>query len=659
MSIRILDEQTANRIAAGEVVERPSSIVKELVENAVDAGATAVTVEIREGGIGYLRVTDNGGGIAAQDVPTAFLRHATSKIHSGDDLMGIKTIGFRGEALASIAAVSFLEMTTRQTGVDFGTKIELQAGKPIACHQAGCPEGTTVIVSNLFYNTPARRKFLKKPAREAGYVGDVIAALILSRPELSIRLINNGKTIYHSPGDGQLLSALFSVYGREVAQHVKPVDYQSEGIVVQGYVGGPEISRSNRAWQSLVINGRSVRHFPIIAAVESVYNTRLMSGRFPFALLHITLPFDQVDVNVHPNKTEVRLAKDYIVRQVVGDAVALALDGKLPTVFDSLQPSNPGIEQSKATTVLQSTPKTNQVTQTTSVSRVAQAPQTMQVPHTPQASKTAQNVSDGQQKPTKIAPNPLPMDDTASTVQQDQQEQQVQWIPTAPRGALQIKETAGPVIMPGKPAHTGHVAPVAEQMPGIQPQDDGRYIGQLFSTYLLVENGTSLYVIDQHAAHERLIYERFQKMIKNQQVQSQTLLAPHVIEVTASEAVWIDESIDTFTQLGFDVAMFGPRSYRISAVPMFMGQPQAAAFFLEVLDSMMDIPKDIASRKERLAQMACKTAVKAGKTMSQAEVTELLRTIRDEQTPLSCPHGRPILIKLDKKQFDKWFGRMV
>lgn len=625
MPIRILDEQTANRIAAGEVVERPASIVKELVENAVDAGATAVTVEIREGGIGYLRVTDNGCGIAAEDVPTAFLRHATSKIHSGDDLMGIKTIGFRGEALASIAAVSYLEMTTRQRGADFGTRIELEAGRQTACHEAGCPEGTTVIVRNLFYNTPARLKFLKKPAREAGYVGDVVSAMILARPELSIRLISNGKPVYHSPGDGKLLSALYSVYGREVAQHVKSVNYQSEGIGVQGFVGGSELARSSRSWQSLVINGRSVRHFPIIAAVESVYDTRLMMGRFPFILLHITLPFDQVDVNVHPNKTEVRLAKDYIVRQVVSDAVSLALDGSLPTA----PAEAPAPEKAVFTPAAQDAP----------------------VSHPP----AAQTAAAGSAQPSASAtPMPLAKEEAPSP-----QQEQVQWIPASPRSALSVQEGSVPLQMHNRQPLTGHVAPIPQQLPGIEPQDDGRYIGQLFLTYLLVENGEVLYVIDQHAAHERLLYERFKRMLENRQVQAQTLLAPHVIEVTPAEAAWIDESMDILAALGFDVAAFGPRSYRVSAVPMFMGQPQAAKFFLEVLDAMVDIPRDPPSKKERLAQMACKSAVKAGDTLSRAEVSELLRAIRHEKTPLSCPHGRPILVALEKKQLEKWFGRTV
>lgn len=640
MPIRLLDEQTANRIAAGEVVERPASIVKELVENAVDAGASAVTVEIREGGIGYLRVTDNGCGISAEDVPTAFLRHATSKIASGDDLMGIQTIGFRGEALASVAAVAYVEMTTRKVGEDFGTRIELEAGRQTACHEAGCPEGTTVIVRNLFFNTPARLKFLKKPAREAGYVGDVISSLILSRPELSIRLISNGKAIFHSPGDGKLLSALYSVYGREVAQHVKPVEYQSERIHVTGFVGGSELARSNRSWQSLVINGRSVRHFPIMAAVESVYDTRLMVGRFPFALLHITLPFDQVDVNVHPNKTEVRLAKDYIVRQVVSDAVALALQGHLPTALDeeddqsaSLPPSPP--------------PQTPPAPASTQVFEAAQ-PQPVQQPE-PAQDEVLEVVDVSPSIPS------APAVQLTHPLAQTEEDEQVQWIPASPRGMLSVKESAIDVHKPAKPV----LAPIPDQLPGIQPQDEGRYIGQLFLTYLLVENGEVLYVIDQHAAHERLLYERFKRMLESQQVQSQTLLVPHVLEVTATEAAWIDDSMDELSALGFDVAAFGPRSYRVSAVPVFMGQPQAAKFFLEVLDTMVEIPREVSSKKDRLAQMACKSAVKAGDPLSRAEVTELLRAIRDEKTPLSCPHGRPILVTMEKKQLEKMFGRTV
>lgn len=627
MSIRILDENTANRIAAGEVVERPASIVKELVENAIDAGATAVTVEIREGGIGYLRVTDNGCGITPEEVPTAFLRHATSKIEAASDLMAIRTIGFRGEALASIAAVSQLEMTTRTPGADFGTRIELEGGRQTALHEAGCPEGTSIVVRNLFFNTPARLKFLKKPAREAGYVGDTISALILSRPEMSIKLISNGKIVFHSPGDGDLFSAAYSVYGKEVAQHLKLVDFCSENVHVTGFVGGSEVARSNRGWQSLVVNGRAVRHFPIVAAAESVYDTRLMVGRFPFLLLHIELPFDQVDVNVHPNKTEIRLQRDFIVREVVRDAVALALDGRLAP------PSVPGI-----TTV--QPPEMDKPTYKEVV-----------VGETPLPLPDVQ--------PAAAPPSPAPA--------MKEQEEQMQWIASAtgPKPAYRVKESAAPSFA-GQATQVSAeedwntVAPAPQEVPTIEPEELGhRYIGQAFLTYLLIENGDTLYIIDQHAAHERLLYERFQRMMEHQQVQSQTLLVPHVLNVTPTESAWIEQSMDTLHALGFEVSSFGPRSYRIGSVPIFMGEPQTAQFFLEVLDSLGDIPRDPPSKKERLAQMACKNAVKAGDTLSSAEVTELMRAIRHEEIPLSCPHGRPILIALTKRQLEKRFGRIV
>ena len=637
--IQLLNDEVIGKIAAGEVVERPAAAIKELVENSLDAGASAVTVEIRDGGISYFRVTDNGSGIASGDIRMAFERHATSKITRAQDLQAIATLGFRGEALASIVAVSRVTCTTRTRSDESGLKARNEGGQILSIEEAACPEGTTFVVRDLFFNTPVRLKFLKKPASEAALVSDLMMRLILSRPDVSFRYINQGKTLYHSAGDGKLESAVFSIYGSEMLRTMRPVEGCQGGVVIKGYVGIGESARGNRSHQSFYINGRYMKSNLLSTAVESACRERVMIGKFPTCVLHLTMPFDTVDVNVHPNKLEVRFqnergiydAVEAIVRDALVERDALEKPAQL-LLTPEKPPEKPVqvIKQSMAEPPVQA----------------AAAPAAMPKP--------APEI-----RPKAPIPAVMPRVDAAP--------------PVVSRTVMR-DSGAAPVIRPvqqnrpesvqtDKKPTVGLQMPVRdpEQVPSFLPDAPKpmKLMGVAFNTFILVEYEDNLLMIDQHAVHERLLFDRMMKAY-DQHEAGQELLVPMLVSVTRREQQLLSDSRDLLEGIGLTVEPFGEQQVSIRSIPMILGNPQAQDFLRDILDQLESERGSISMEKRRSAilQLACKKAVKGGDTLSEAEIRDLVTRMIDQQVTPTCPHGRPLVIALSHQELDKRFKRI-
>lgn len=626
--IQILDTQTANRIAAGEVVERPASVAKELLENALDAGATAVTLEIREGGISYLRVTDNGSGIAPEDCRVAFERHATSKIRSGDDLSRIGTLGFRGEALPSIASVSKVELTTRTKNAVSGIKLAVEGGQIKDIREAGCPQGTTFIIKNLFFNTPVRRKFLKRAATEAGYVADVATELALSRPDIAIRFVNNGKPVFQTMGNGDLKSVIYVLHGKEVANGILPFSGDAGAVQVNGFVGIGSLARGNRNYEYFFVNGRCIRNAQLSAAVETACKERVMIGKYPYCVLNLTVPMEAVDVNVHPNKLEVRFKDDFPVREHVQAAVEKAFIGEsAPLKEVSSAPTMPVQPFVKAE-------KPEQITMTQPAAAPAlDKPATAVVRNEFTYVPTQKPVRAVRESVESIMPIPAA----------------VPWTePVKPPQKPLVQRTAAPEVISYLPQEK-RVEPIGTT---------AIIIGQLFSTYLLVQRGEKLLIIDQHAAHERILFERFRQEV-DENKRSQPMLVPYLFDVNVREADILLENMDKLTSMGFELEPFGEKTFRVTAVPVLLGEPQTSAFFKSLIDDLENMNSvDIKElKRETLVQMACKKAIKAGDMLSQQEVNTLLALIAGEQMP-TCPHGRPIIVPITKHELERKFKRI-
>lgn len=605
--IHVLKPQVANQIAAGEVVERPASVVKELVENAIDAGATAISVHIENGGMRSITVTDNGCGIAREDCKNAFLRHATSKILTAEDLSHVLTLGFRGEALASIASVSRVTMTTRPKDADIGTRIVYDNGILQKEEDAPCVFGTSFTVEELFASVPARLKFLKSARTEAGYIGDYIGKMILARPEISFRCESDGKTVYETYGDGSLFNAVFCVYGATVAEKLVPVDYDNGYMKVTGYLGLPEISRNNRTFQTLFINGRSVRAASVSAAVLQAYDTRLMIGRFPFFVLNLSLAPQEVDVNVHPTKAEVRFADENRVFNSVSAAAKLALNTvsqHVESALDHVQPKQPEPVSEPQMPV--------------------QAP----LPRVSFHDYTAKNTSYSYRE-----------SDAFTTFRRQGN------VGSVPSFTIETQRPAAPK----KPE-------TAEPLfSGEQPE----IVGCVFQTYWLATRGDTLYLVDQHAAHERRLYDAL--CARKTEMSAQRLLVPREMTLTPSEMATYEANPSALAELGFGLIKTGALTLQLNEVPLLNGQMLNESYLsaaLSLLEEHGKNPKD-ALLKERLMQTACKHAIKGGEPITREEITSLLELFFSGEVPLTCPHGRPVVVRITKTELEKMFRRIV
>lgn len=666
MAIQVLDQNTINKIAAGEVIDRPASVVKELMENAIDAKATAITVEIKDGGISLMRITDNGCGINKKEIPMAFLRHSTSKIRSAEDLLTVSSLGFRGEALSSIAAVAQAELITKTPDSLTGCRYIIEGGKEHSIEEVGAPDGTTFIIRNLFFNTPARRKFLKSAMTEAGYISDLIEKIALSHPDISIRFINNNQNKLHTSGNGNLKDILYHVYGRDISRNLLEVtsNEEAEPVGIYGFIGKPIVSRGNRNFENYFINGRFIKSNIISKAIEDAYKPYMMQHRYPFTALHFSIDQSLVDVNVHPAKMEIRIQNsEEIYKYILGKiSDALAHKEYIPKVEEDEKAS-----RSKASSVWQTDAKAVRAPEPFEVKRLEEQRNALLSEHsyndTGIGNKTQVLVresgfyNDGGQKENvtadssrtqeKVTDSELKQSDVNNLRQKDNQV-----IKNDESGEKTKSEIKSGQMSIFDDSETGLL--------DLKNVRSHKIIGQLFTTYWLVEFDDKLFIIDQHAAHEKVLYEKFMKRVRENDIVSQNILPPFIISLGLAEENVLKEYIDTFNEMGFVVEHFGGREYSVSAVPIELYGMNEKELFTGVLDELAATGvKSDDSIKDRIATMACKAAVKGHDRLSVSEAKSLIDQLLLLENPYNCPHGRPTIIQMSKYELEKKFKRIV
>ena len=686
--INVLPKHIADLIAAGEVVERPSSVIKELMENAIDAGATSLTVEIKNGGVTYMRVTDNGSGILREDIRNAFVSHATSKILHEEDLHGIGTLGFRGEALASICAVSRVDVLTRTADDDVGTVYKIEGSEEVLLSDAGCPEGTTIVVKDLFYNTPARMKFLKKDVTEGNSVAGVVDRIALSHPEISIRFIRDDKQILVTPGNGNLKSTIYSVFGKDFSNALLETSYELNGVTVEGFVSKPTASRPNRSMQFFFLNGRLVKSGTASAALDRAYKDSIMVGKFPACVLNITLPFEMVDVNVHPAKTEVRFSNE----RPVFDAVYYAAKNAI-TVKDT--PNRLTLAQQEVKRQGAFKPETgDQLKLDKKKLGRTELPEKIEGFWSKELPKEWERKGSGSSRkktPAKppeepVVPTPLTASDrpVAETTQTPEVKAAVEELkqeafaepkkapeavePKAPEGPVpyvrrEDRPAEEPKPEPPRPA-AGRTEelPVVEDVPVVPFSEenelpDFRIIGEAFKTYILVELEGKMLMVDKHAAHERILYDR---LIANKEpVQSQMLLMPVTVSLSKEEYSAVLEHTDLLHEAGFDVSDFGPGLIAVREVPVMLIKEDVTQLLSEIAGRLLDKSDPTPAKLDWMYKnMACRAAVKAGDETPPAEQEKFIEYVLSHRDVRYCPHGRPILIEMTRPELEKTFGRI-
>ncbi len=655
--IQVLDKQVAELIAAGEVVERPSSVVKELIENSLDAGATAVTVEIMRGGVTYMRVTDNGSGIASEDAESAFLRHATSKVRTAQDLQAIGTLGFRGEALAAVSAVSRVELITRTEEEQEGTLLRVEGGEVVSREPAGCPVGATLIIRDLFFNTPGRMKFLKKDATEAAAVASVVDKIALARPDVSLRLIRDGRETLFSPGGGVLSGAVAAVYGRELARSMLPVRYELNGIEVTGCTGRPEASRVNRNFQNFFLNGRTIRSRLLGFAVEDAYKTLVAVERYPACVIGVTMNPALVDVNVHPSKLEVKFANERMVYDAVFFAVKSAISQMEERVRVQLRESAPFEGQKGEQQALKPPPSPPQQ-YPWGFPPIEKAPATApQVAPTPLQPVIRED--DVPLPPAPLEPRREAFVHTASetfTVSMEVADEPLPYL-AEPQPSDQAPEPQGSPVretsVPEPPKPETTESPAAPPSP-----PEFRYIGEAFHAYVIAQQGDELLLVDKHAAQERILYERLKTAMAGRG-HSQTLLTPAVVTLSREELAHVTENLAFFTGMGYDIEEFGEGTLLVRGLPSELGEVDAGALLQELAGQLLAGKKEPRPQllDRLLFSMACKAAMKAGQRNAPEDLRNLISQLLSLPDIRYCPHGRPVLMTLTKKDLERQFGR--
>lgn len=663
--IQILDPVTIDKIAAGEVVERPASIVKELSENAIDAGATAVTVEIEEGGISYIRIADNGCGIPKEEVPSAFLRHSTSKIRSVDDLLHIHSLGFRGEALSSIAAVSQVEMITKTQEETFGTRYRISGGKEEDLDETGAKDGTTFIIRQLFYNTPARRKFLKTPMTEASHVSDLMTRMALSHPEISFQFINNHQSRIHTSGNGNLRDVIYHVYGREIASNLLEARFQAEGIQITGFLGKPIISRGNRNFENYFINGRYVKNHIVSKAIEDAYKDFTMQHKYPFVVLMITMAGEEVDVNVHPAKMEIRFQNQQAVYNAIYEAVDKGLHAE--ELIPQVELDEPAVPKKVPAAPA---PVSTSMSSTPVPSPAVPSREKMENKPPVQASMTKKEAIPPKEERdldyfmAKMRERVRAYHNRGSQAEVDGQSQIYRQKIQADR----IRETAVTARKEQEKAQAGPATETKqldlfeEKFLDREVKAEYKLIGQVFDTYWMVQFQDNLYIIDQHAAHERVLYERTLKSMKTREYTSQMISPPIILDLGMQEAALLREYTDRFTRIGFEFEEFGQDSFAVRAVPDNLFSIAKKELLMQMLDSLSDeVSRNLSADliDEKVASMSCKAAVKGKMKLSAAEVDTLIGELLTLKNPYHCPHGRPTIIAMSKRELEKKFKRIV
>ena len=722
-TIAVLDQNTIDKIAAGEVVERPASVVKELVENAMDAGATAITVEIRDGGISLVRITDNGSGISSEQVPLAFLRHATSKIRSVEELVQIASLGFRGEALSSISAVAQVEMITKTPDALTGTRYVIEGGAEKANEEVGAPTGTTFLVRNLFYNTPARQKFLKTPVTEANAVTSVVEQLALSHPGISFKYMVNSQVKLHTSGNRNLKELVYNIYGRDIARELIEIHSESPLMTIDGFIGKPVISRGNRNFENYYVNGRYVRSKLLARAIEDGYQTSMMQHKYPFTLFYVQMDGEAVDVNVHPTKMELRFSHQEEIYRQMRDMISDALNHReqivkvslsseqerkaeekaarkeqmvVPEPFEQKRqikegfarqslPVEPVSAQSRRMPIFPESERNGfraaktyvPVQQTTGMTREEEA---LFEPGMGMTSKnlhgSAQTAQTGTAKPAAEAEmqgkkeiasiqnvSPVPKQEISKAVE-NEKENGTQYPQEQQTAGFQPKKDASlPEETPSTSASSepnGQMQLFDEQFLTPEAEKSHRIIGQVFDTYWMIQYGENLYIIDQHAAHEKVLFERMMKNYREKKVTSQMVSPPLIVSLTPQEADLVTRYMDIFKSFGYEISPFGGKDYAINAVPHNLYGIATEDLFIEILDNLEEVrEKPLEILKDRLATMSCKAAVKGNNHLSYAEAEQLIAELLTLEDPYHCPHGRPTIISLSKRELEKKFKRIV
>lgn len=665
--IQLLDQATINQIAAGEVIDRPSSVVKELLENAIDAKATAITVEIKDGGISFIRITDNGCGIEKDQVRKAFLRHATSKLHTIDDLLDIGSLGFRGEALSSIAAIAQVELISKPPEAMLGISYQIEDGEEKSLTQIGAPDGTTILVRNLFYHVPARKKFLKTAATEGNYINQLMENMAMLRPDISMRFINGGQNKLYTSGNGRLKDLIYTIYGREISSNVLEINYECPLFVVTGYIGKPIISRGNRTFENYYINGRFVKSRLIAAAIEQAYKPFMMQHRYPFTVLHIKIKPELIDVNVHPAKMEVRFQQENEIYELLAGAIENTLRGKefIPDVSDDGKAEKKVQEKQKL-------PEPFEQRRLQAMKEIIPPPpaehktQNEQKPSVEHKTQSEQKLPRNEEQPKVPSKLSEPVCEYKAEKKQTIKDSDSKWesasgihkrigqdvsqtvnqIPTQPEQKLEKPEQ-----------QTLFTEPLLSEKARIHH----RLIGQLFDTYWLIQYGNQLYIMDQHAAHEKVNYERLMEAYRKKERITQFVSPPMVISLTRAEEAILEEFKSEFERIGFTIEPYGGREYAISEIPANLYGINEKELFLEMLSDLEDRgsmqPSELIASK--LASMSCKAAIKGGQKISFKEADALVSQLLTLENPYACPHGRPTIITMTKYELEKKFKRIV
>ena len=638
MAIQVLDQATINQIAAGEVVERPSSVVKELMENAIDAGATAITVEIRDGGIGFIRITDNGCGISKKELPLAFLRHSTSKIRSAEDLLTVSSLGFRGEALSSIAAVSQVELITKTGDSLTGTRYQIEGGVEKSLEEVGAPDGTTFISRNLFFNTPARRKFLKTATTEGAHVADLVEKIALSHPEISIRLIVNNQNKLHTSGNHNLKDIVYTIYGREITANLIPIQVEHDMFRVTGFIGKPVIARGNRNFENYFINGRYIKSGLISKAIEDGYKSYMMQHKYPFTMLHFQVEPEYIDVNVHPSKMELRFKDGETLYRLVQEAVSEALGGK------ELIPQVTLTEKRKDETIQIPEPKAVSEQKTTGEPKPVFEPKITSKPQViPEPFEVKRKAVMGISEKRPVYPQPSPKSEPI------------------PKSEPAPKSEPIPKSEPTLKSEPKQMEMFDDRLLSQKARFHHRLIGQVFDTYWLVEYNDHLYMIDQHAAHEKVLFEKTFASLKSREYTSQFISPPIILSLSMQEADLLKRHMDVFSQVGFEIEPFGGNEYAVRAVPDNLFSLAQKDLLMEMIDGLNEDSGAGSSETiyNKIAVMSCKAAVKGNRCLSEREANELIDQLLNLENPYACPHGRPTIVSISRYEMEKKFKRIV
>ena len=665
--IQLLDQATINQIAAGEVIDRPSSVVKELLENAIDAKATAITVEIKDGGISFIRITDNGCGIEKDQVRKAFLRHATSKLHTIDDLLDIGSLGFRGEALSSIAAIAQVELISKPPEAMLGISYQIEDGEEKSLTQIGAPDGTTILVRNLFYHVPARKKFLKTAATEGNYINQLMENMAMLRPDISMRFINGGQNKLYTSGNGRLKDLIYTIYGREISSNVLEINYECPLFAVTGYIGKPIISRGNRTFENYYINGRFVKSRLIAAAIEQAYKPFMMQHRYPFTVLHIKIKPELIDVNVHPAKMEVRFQQENEIYELLAGAIENTLRGKefIPDVSDDGKAEKKVQEKQKL-------PEPFEQRRLQAMKEIIPPPpaehktQNEQKPSAEHKTQSEQKLPRNEEQPKVPSKLSEPVCEYKAEKKQTIKASDSKWESASgihKRIGQDVSQTVNQ--MPTQPEQklekpeqqTLFTEPLLSEKARIHH----RLIGQLFDTYWLIQYGNQLYIMDQHAAHEKVNYERLMEAYRKKERITQFVSPPMVISLTRAEEAILEEFKSEFERIGFTIEPYGGREYAISEIPANLYGINEKELFLEMLSDLEDRgsmqPSELIASK--LASMSCKAAIKGGQKISFQEADALVSQLLTLENPYACPHGRPTIITMTKYELEKKFKRIV